>query len=230
MTKIKPMTTQVKWNKLPQLKCLQRIELFSLKMVLFALIFGAMPCSFAQDKVSDYPITDVENAAYTETKIAALEKKKIAVAQTEKEALKITVLEIEKRLKRGEISAQTAAELKREAASLRAQNIEGRTAIIDLEIALLKRNNGQIAKIKTSASDLEEGVGFSVNVNGKPLILLEDKDLQYDIRTYSDLVISMGINNLVNFDKEVTGMEDFDLQLGGSRFFEIGWEWRTRLV
>ena len=224
------MTTQVKWNKLHQFKCLQRIELFSLKMVLFALIFGAMPCSFAQDKVSDYPITDVENAAYTETKIAALEKKKIAVAQTEKEALKITVLEIEKRLKRGEISAQTAAELKREAASLRAQNIEGRTAIIDLEIALLKRNNGQIAKIKTSASDLEEGVGFSVNVNGKPLILLEDKDLQYDIRTYSDLVISMGINNLVNFDKEVTGMEDFDFQLGGSRFLEIGWEWRTRLV
>ena len=75
------MTTQVKWNKLPQLKCLQRIELFSLKMVLFALIFGAMPCSFAQDKVSDYPVTDVENAAYTETKIAALEKKKIAVAK-----------------------------------------------------------------------------------------------------------------------------------------------------
>ena len=65
------MTTQVKWNKLHQFKCLQRIELFSLKMVLFALIFGAMPCSFAQDKVSDYPITDVENAAYTETKIAA---------------------------------------------------------------------------------------------------------------------------------------------------------------
>lgn len=202
----------------------------ALKAFLIAIVFATTPFGWAQEKVSDFPITDVENSAYTQAKIAALEKKKTAVIETEKEALKITVLEIEKRLKRGEINAASAAELKKEAASLRAQNIEARTAIIDLEIALLKRNNGQIAKIKTSTSDLEEGLSFYINMNGRPLILSESKDLQYDIRTYSDLVISMGINNLVNFDREISGLEDVDFQLGGSRFLEIGWEWRTRLV
>jgi hypothetical protein len=214
----------------PEKRGLLNTRSIALKAFLIVIVFATAPFGWAQEKVSDFPITDVENLAYTEAKIAALEKKKTAVIETEKEALKITVLEIDKRLKRGEINAASAAELKKEAASLRAQNIEARTAIIDLEIALLKRNNGQIAKIKTSTSDLEEGVGFSVNVNGRPLILLEDKDLQYDIRTYSDLVISMGINNLVNFDREISGLEDVDFQLGGSRFLEIGWEWRTRLV
>ena len=214
----------------PEKRGLINTRSIALKAFLIAIIFATAPFVWAQEKVSDFPITDVENSAYTEAKIAALEKKKTAVIETEKEALKITVLEIDKRLKRGEINAASAAELKKEAASLRAQNIEARTAIIDLEIALLKRNNGQIAKIKTSTSDLEEGLGFSVNVNGRPLILSESKDLQYDIRTYSDLVISMGINNLVNFDREISGLEDVDFQLGGSRFLEIGWEWRTRLV
>lgn len=214
----------------PEKRGLLNTRSIALKAFLIVIVFATAPFGWAQEKVSDFPITDVENSAYTEAKIAALEKKKTAVIETEKEALKITVIEIDKRLKRGEINAASAAELKKEAASLRAQNIEARTAIIDLEIALLKRNNGQIAKIKTSTSDLEEGVGFSVNVNGRPLILLEDKDLQYDIRTYSDFVISMGINNLVNFDREISGLEDVDFQLGGSRFLEIGWEWRTRLV
>lgn len=209
----------------------------SLRYVFLALLFSCLITGVhAQEKVSDFPIKDVENASALNAKIAALEQQKEAVLKAEKEALKKTILEIDKRLKNGRISSEQAKTLKEEAAALRAQNIESRTAIIALEMELLKRNKGRIASIKTPASQEDEGVGISVNLNGKPLFLFDNRDpyndrkYQYDIRTYSDLVITMGINNLVNFDNELSGLEDVDFQLGGSRFLEIGWAWRTRLV
>lgn len=194
------------------------------------LIFLALGNAFGQERTSDYPITDVVDNNFLEEKITALEKKKEAVIATEKAALKKRVLEIEKRLKRGNITPEKATQLKEAEAALRAKNIANRTAIIDLEIELLKRNNGAVAKIKTTAEDLDDEVGFSVNVNGKPLSFVRNNKYRYDIRTYSDLVVSMGINNLINFDTDLEGTGDFDYQLGGSRFLEIGWEWRTRLV
>ncbi|MDG1213640.1 MAG: hypothetical protein P8N20_05920, partial [Flavobacteriaceae bacterium] len=89
----------------PEKRGLLNTRSIALKAFLIVIVFATAPFGWAQEKVSDFPITDVENSAYTEAKIAALEKKKTAVIETEKEALKITVLEIDKRLKRGEINA-----------------------------------------------------------------------------------------------------------------------------
>jgi hypothetical protein len=192
------------------------------------LITGIYSVS-AQESSHKDKIENSEDQENLRTKINKLNKKKEALVTAEKEALKKSILEIEQRLEKGFITLEMAAHLKEEAAILRAENIANRTAIIDLEISLFERNNGTLAQAKTTADDLENDIGFSVNLNGAPFVIFKEKQIPYDRRTYSDFVVALGVNNLVNFDQDIESMEDFDFQLAGSRFFEIGWVWRTRL-
>lgn len=48
----------------------------------------------------------------------------------------------------------------------------------------------------------------------------------YDRRTYGDPVIAFGLNSAII---EGQSIDDTPYKIGGSRFFEIGWEWRTRI-
>ena len=52
------------------------------------------------------------------------------------------------------------------------------------------------------------------------------KELKYDRRTYSDFVIAIGLNNVI---MEGQSIQDTPYKVGGSRFFELGWQWRTRV-
>ena len=133
----------------------------SLRYVFLALLFSCFITGVhAQEKVSDFPIKDVENASALNAKIAALEQQKEAVLKAEKEALKKTILEIDKRLKNGRISSEQAKTLKEEAAALRAQNIESRTAIIALEMELLKRNKAVLQVLKRLLPRKTKGLEF----------------------------------------------------------------------
>ena len=184
------------------------------RQILIAMILLTGMASFAQE-------------GYQE-KVAKLEKQKEQITLQEKEALKEEVKTITTRLERGEITEEQAKELKEEAARKRALNIEDRLAIIDNQIALLKRNKGEVLETRKEISIIEDGVGLTVNVGDESLSLFQNKSKVpvYDRRTYSDFVLAVGFNNAL-IDGE--SLSDSPYKIGGSRFLELGWNWRTRV-
>lgn len=174
-----------------------------------------------------------QNDAY-KSKIEKLEKQKARITAQEKDALKIEIKGVNEQLERGVITSEKAQKLKEQAAKKRALNIENRVSIIDNRIALLERNDGVVITDMMSESDtlVEDQIRIGVDINGKPAeeFFFSTKnwkrDLKYDRRTYSDFVIAIGLNNALIEDQSLS---DSPYKIGGSRFFEMGWQWRTRV-
>ena len=117
--------------------------------------------------------------------------------------------------------------LKEEVAKKHALNIENKIAIVENKVALLKRNEDDVITILKDDhySDYEV---FKINVNGKNILTsqMRKEELKFDRRTYGDPVIAIGFNNAI---VDGQSLEDSPYKLGGSRFFELGWTWRTRM-
>ncbi len=162
------------------------------------------------------------------TKVEELRNSRIKVTNQEKEALKIEISEINKRLEAKEISMEESQILKEEAAKKRALNIENRLAIIDNKISLLERNPDE--EYRSMASDtVQWKLRLGIDKDNKPLFDVHAKrktEPVHDRRTYSDLVMAFGLNNAI-IDGQ--SLEESPYKIGGSRFFEIGWAWRTRV-
>jgi hypothetical protein len=169
-----------------------------------------------------------------EQKIDSLRQQKEWVATEEKEALRKEVEAIIARQKRGDISAEEARSLKEEAARNRALNIENRLAILNNSIALLERNQslGPAGQDSTRyITKIEIGWGHRDETNSRVFGIRyadrkKDRQVVYDRRTYSDLVLAFGINNALTSGQS---LGDSPYELGGSRFFELGMTWRTRV-
>ncbi len=164
-------------------------------------------------------------AQETTTALETLIQAKEQVIQEEKDALKIEVEAINKRLDKKEITAEVADGLKREAAEKRALNIENKVAIIDNKMALLERNG--------SLSEETETVGFKITLGGEDgnervinVGVNKEKEIVYDRRTSSDLVFAFGLNNVVG---DGQSLDDSPYSIGGSRFAELGVAWKTRV-
>jgi hypothetical protein len=165
-----------------------------------------------------------------ENKIEILKEQKAKITQQEKEALKYEVENINQRLQDGNLTEEEANLLKQKAAEKRALNIENRIAIVDNQINLLERNQGKMLVLMELDTLTEQGIRLGVDINGKPAILFKTKnwkrEIVYDRRTYSDFVMAVGLNNAI---VEGQSLNDSPYKIGGSRFFEMGWQWRTRL-
>ncbi|RFN59777.1 cell division protein ZapA [Marixanthomonas ophiurae] len=157
--------------------------------------------------------------------IAILKATQEQIVTEEKNALKNEVEDINQRLEKDEISLTEAEQLKEQAAEKRALNIENRLAIIDNKIALLERNGGS-----ENLADDSERVVFSIGSGDDEdsYIFLgkKNKAKKYDRRTTSAFVLAFGLNNVIT---EGQSLDDSDFKIGGSRFAEIGWAWKTRV-
>jgi len=175
-----------------------------------------------------FVVHNVAGQEYNKEKIRALREQKTEITEEEKAALKWEVEDINRRLDRGDLTTEEAKILKENAARTRALNIENRIAIIDNKIALLERNQGDALKEGKGFSIIDDGDGISINVDGEPWHIFEKnrRPPKYDRRTYSDPVIAIGFNNAII---EGQSLEDSPYKIGGSRFFELGWVWRTRV-
>ncbi len=163
------------------------------------------------------------------TRVEELKNARLKVTEQEKEALKIEISEINSRLEAKEITLEESQILKEEAAKKRALNIENRIAIIENEIALLERNpDGNYPVI--SSDTIQWKVRVGIDMDDKPLLAINSSKKKekpvYDRRTYTDFVMAIGLNNAL---VDGQGLEDTPYKIGGSRFFEIGWAWRTRV-
>jgi len=153
--------------------------------------------------------------------IEVLQQAKEQVQLYERDALKEEVEAINKRLENQEITSTEAENFKNEAAQKRALNIENKLAIIDNKIALLERNKGN------ATSDDDNRVSIVLFDKGSFLGVKSSKrNRKYDRRTYSDLVIAFGLNNVIS---DGHSLDDSDYKVGGSRFFELGIAWKTRV-
>jgi len=145
-------------------------------------------------------------------KTEQLEQQKEQIIAEEKAALKKSLEAISLQLENSEISPAEADRLKEESAKKHALNIENRLAIAENEIEWQLRNGEEITdKLeKNIHSDKEKGEECTIHCN----------------RTTSQLVIAAGFNNAL---KDGQSLNDSDFKLGGSRFFELGIAWRTRV-
>ncbi|MCP4976572.1 MAG: hypothetical protein GY931_10460 [Maribacter sp.] len=183
--------------------------------------------SFAVQNVSAQ-----ENQDYQQ-KVEQLKKQKERISEQEKEALKIEVEEINKQFEKNEISYEEAKVLKESTAKKRALNIENRIAIVENEILLLERNNGEVMNVEAmdsiGVSSLEINIDLK-RADGSSMLWEKrrrlKKELKYDRRTYSDFVMAIGLNNAIIDGQSIN---DSPYKIGGSRFFELGWSWRTRI-
>ncbi|UCD62088.1 MAG: hypothetical protein JSV59_05860 [Flavobacteriaceae bacterium] len=166
-------------------------------------------------------------------KIQDLTEQKEIITQEEKEALKHEVEAIDKRLENGYINDEEASELKEDAARRRALNIENRLAIIDNKIALLERNEEIVIVEEDDSLNRGEEAAVIINIDDDVSLKMDDEEwdifiskTKYDRRTYSDLVFAFGLNNAIIKGQS---LNDTPYKVWGSRFFEIGWTWRTRV-
>jgi hypothetical protein len=151
-------------------------------------------------------------------KTERLETLKQKIIDEEKEGLKNDLNSIQLRLDKKYITLEEADKLKIEAAEKHALNIENRIIILENKLALDERNNSNYG---TSIELLGNGKIVNINVDHD-----NEKDRVYDLRTTSDLVLAAGFNNVIS---DENSLENSDFKIGGSRFFEIGWAWKTRV-
>jgi len=151
-------------------------------------------------------------------KTERMEKLKQKIIEEEKEGLKIDLERIQMRLDNNSITSEEADKLKREAAEKHAFNIENKIAILENKTALEERNKNTYSSIEL----LGNGKIVNISVNYED----GEKDRVYDRRTTSDLVLAAGFNNVLT---DENSLDNSDFKIGGSRFFEIGWAWKTRV-
>ncbi len=161
-------------------------------------------------------------------RIRALQEEKQRVTNEEKDALKEEVKAINEAEEEGRITPGEAKQQKEEAAKRRALNIENRIAIIDNKIALLERNKSIPPGEESEFSITDDGADVHITFGDEDWFRFHKRNRKpkYDRWTYSDPVIAFGLNNAV-IDGQ--SLNDSPYKIGGSRFFELGWAWRTRV-
>ncbi len=141
------------------------------------------------------------------------EKEQAKIVTEEKEKLKYRIEIINGQLENGIITQEAAKKKKKELAEKHAKNIENKIAILENEMELRDRNADSSGTYIAIGS---KGKALDININNK----------KYDKRTTSDLVIAAGFNNAL---EKGQSLDNSDFKLAGSRFFEIGWAWKTRV-
>lgn len=150
-----------------------------------------------------------------EGKARAIANKIEKVTEQEKEALKKGIEKVNDQLEKGEINAQQAEAQKKQLAETHAANIENQVNPLEQELRDLVQQKVD-GKIK--------GESFDIYFNFKERDSLHRN--RSEARTTSQFVFAIGLNNVVT-DGSV---ENSDYKFWGSRFYEWGMTYNTRLA
>ena len=184
--------------------------------------------SFAHQQVAgqekEYPSEKERRAKIEDTKNETIEE----ITKDEKNKLKRAVRYINYQITEGNLSNEKGEKQKKDAAKTAAKNIENRIAIAENEAQLLLRKKRDTTEINGSYM-----LFWKLAENGKIADFTLKKRINDDEfkepeskRTTSDIVLAFGFNNALADGQTIN---DSDFKLGGSRFFEIGWAWKTRV-
>ncbi|SDG56440.1 coiled-coil domain-containing protein [Psychroflexus sediminis] len=181
-------------------------------------------------------------SAFAEDEKQELQALLSRIETEEKSLLKAKVKDINTQLENGELTAEEAQDLKLEAAENTAITISKAQDLVYDWAAFQKRKYGEV-----SFEQFEDYVSYLSIIDElglKPTSFTFDiftisskkeserttdykeRDLPYSPRTDSDLTIGISFNNAV---LEGGSLDDTPFKFGGSRSFEIGYEWSTRV-
>ncbi|MFY9243061.1 MAG: hypothetical protein WAO74_08540 [Polaribacter sp.] len=180
-----------------------------------------------------------------EDEVSKISKRIENITKQQKDSLKSKVVAIDKQLERGEITEDTANTLKKEVAAYHARRIEklvGEQEAL-LQILVQDKTNGKIASSDEMITDEDDDNIFTI---GRKVFKLNISDGDLDERnekrkerwkfrnktqrtTTTQFVFAMGINNVLNNNK-LSSLNNSEYQLWRSRFYELGWTWKTRFT
>lgn len=173
-----------------------------------------------------------------ENEVSKISKKIEKITKLQKDSLKIKVLEIDKRLDKGELTKTTAENLKKEVAAYHARQIEEKISEQErlLQVLVQNKTNGKIA----SSEDVEEDDISTFSIGNKTFRFTLNNTKMDSIReerrrkkkgnrkTTSQFVFAMGVNNAL-VDNQFSSLNDSEYKFWASHFYEVGLTWKTRL-
>ena len=179
-----------------------------------------------------------------EKEVAKISKRIEQITKQQKDSLKAKVIAIDKQLTDGKITKESAEDSKKEAAAYHAQRIEklvGEQEAL-LQILVQDKTNGKIASTEQSITNEDEDNTFTIGNKVFKLNIsegdLEERNNRREERwsyknkhqrtTTTQFVFAMGVNNVLN-DNDLSSLNDSEYQFWRSRFYELGFTWKTRL-
>ena len=201
-----------------------------MKRILLALVLLCTTIAQSQEKTF-------------EKEVKKISKRIELITKQQKDSLKAKVLNIDKRLEKGEIKKETAENLKKEIAAYHARKIEklvGEQEAL-LQILVQDKINGKIASSEENITNEDEDNTFTIGNKVFKLNIsegdLEERNNKRKQRwksrkkqqrtTTTQFIFAMGINNVLN-DNDLSTLGD-DYQTWRSRFYELGFSWKTRI-
>lgn len=168
--------------------------------------------------------TSVYGQDHFSERIKAISEEIKNITAEEKKALKLEIENINDQLEQGKITQQQADDAKLNAANLRAENIQKRVAV--QQDLLNKLVNEKVDEAVVQQTDTTKN--RIVVSNGSWHVALKNRKKRTQKRTTSQFVLAFGLNNVVT-DNDLSSLEDSDFKVSGSRFFEWGYTWNSRL-
>ncbi len=162
-----------------------------------------------------------------ETKAKAISQKIERIVTEEKAILKQEIEAVNTQLEKGQITQEQANEQKKNYSQTRAANIENRVAQAQQELKELVQQKVE-GKINDTTSKKYSNK-MSIGKNGFEFTTRKQDSIKKnggELRTTSQFVFAMGLNNLVtNGD-----IENSDYRFLGSHFYEWGSTYNTRIL
>ncbi|TXD50806.1 MULTISPECIES: hypothetical protein [unclassified Polaribacter] len=181
-----------------------------------------------------------------EKEVHKISKRIENITTKQKDSLKVKVVNIDKRLDKGEITKTTAETLKQEVAAYHARRIETLVSEQErlLQLLVQDKTNGKIAssnELYFNDDDINTfTVGhktfrFSINDEDNDHLNTEKhpedkkKDRGLGNRTTSQFVFALGVNNVLD-NNDFSSLNNSEYQFWRSRFYEVGFTWKTSIT
>ncbi|WP_439129416.1 hypothetical protein [Polaribacter sp.] len=177
-----------------------------------------------------------------EKEVAKISKRIELITKNQKDSLKTKVLEIDKKLDKGEITKPTAETLKKEVAAYHAKQIELKVGEQErlLQLLVQDKTNGKIASSSNKDFSNDDEIN-TFTVGNKTFRFTVDSDTNYKNKkekkwhrsnrrnrsTTTQFVFAMGANNVLQ-NNQLSSLNDSEYQFRRSRFYELGFTWKTR--
>ncbi|MDB2385210.1 hypothetical protein N9V96_01930 [Polaribacter sp.] len=204
-----------------------------MKRILLILVLFSTTIALSQEK-------------YFETEVQKIAKKIELITKTQKDSLKVKVLAIDKQLEIGEISKEEADKQKKTAATYHATQIENKVSEQErlLQVLVQEKTNGKIASVEDDSFSNNEVNSFSIGNKTFRFNFNTDSDKNDSFsnkrknrddtpkqsrKTTSQFVFALGTNNVLE-NNQLSSLNDSEYQFWKSRFYELGWSWKTRFT
>jgi hypothetical protein len=210
---------------------LQNFKINKMKKILLILVLLCTTMAQSQEKTF-------------EKEVIKISKKIENITNQQKDSLKTKIIDIDKKLEKGEITKETLETLKQEVAAYHARNIEKLVGEQErlLQLLVQDKTNGKIASSEELKGNEDDDNTFTIGNKVFKLTLKDDgkNDEELDSvskfvffktsrRTTTQFVLAMGVNNVLNNDK-LSSLNDSEYKFWQSHFYELGWTWKTRLT